>query len=161
MVQTTDIRQFGCCSMVAALLALPSSLAAETLIVFSGAVDDTYVGSGSEGGLGNMILWESDLTSEDGTVIGSNAGTCIQVSDHGNHVCNFIVDHEGQGLRTFTGIQVPDPGVSRLTITGGTGAYEGAVGELRSQPVEDRKRFRFEIDYRLTGRVTLRHGAED
>ena len=48
----------------------------------------------------------------------------------------------------LNGVQRTEPQISTLTIVGGTDDYEGARGTIRSTPVEDRARFKYEIDYR-------------
>lgn len=136
------------------LLALTAVLAAtpalaEKLTLYSDASEDGFVALGKAGGKGDMIVWNSALEVEDGTAVGTNAGFCIRVDEPGNFMCDFIIDHEGHGQMAFSGVQVVEPSTSRVVITGGTGKYQGATGEVLSTPVENRARFRFDIDYRL------------
>lgn len=130
-----------------ALLAAPAS--AEQLTLFSDAQEDGFVALDQPGGKGNMIVWNSALERQDGTVAGTNAGFCIRLDGLGNHMCDFIIDHEGRGQMTFSGVQVAEPGTSLLVITGGTDQYRGAKGSVLSTPVENRTRFRFVIDYQV------------
>jgi hypothetical protein len=133
--------------LAAALLAPPAL--AETLTLFSNAEEDGFVGLGQPGGKGDLIVWNSALETQDRAVVGTNAGFCIRVDEPGNFMCDFIIGHEGHGQMTFSGVQVVEPGTSRVVITGGSGKYQGATGEVLSTPVENRARFRFDIDYRL------------
>ncbi len=136
------------------LLALTAVLAAtpalaEKLTLYSNAEEDGFVGLGKPGGMGDLIVWNSALEVEDGTAVGTNACFCIRLDASGNFMCDFIIDHEGHGQMTFSGVQVVEPGTSRVVITGGTGKCQGATGEVLSTPVENRACFRFDIDYRL------------
>lgn len=133
--------------LAATLSAMPA--AAEKLTLFSNAAEDGFVALEKPGGKGDMIVWNSALETEDGTQVGTNAGFCIRLDASGNFMCDFIIDHEGHGQMTFSGVQVVEPGTSRVVITGGTGKYRGAEGRVLSTPVENRARFRFDIDYRV------------
>ena len=136
-------------TLLALTMLAATPAAAETLTLFSNAEEDGYVKLGQPGSLGDMIVWNSALETKDGTVVGTNAGFCIRLDAPGNFMCDFIIDHEGHGQMTFSGVQVVEPGTSRVVITGGTGKYQGATGQVLSTPVENRARFRFDIDYRL------------
>jgi hypothetical protein len=134
--------------LAAALLSNAAPAAAEWLTLYSLATGDSFIESGREGGVGDMILWNSELQDEQGNRVGTDAGACIRVDAGGNHVCDIILDHEDRGLMNLSGVQLAEPRTSTLTIVGGTGAYEGITGVVESTPVEDRARFRYEIDYR-------------
>lgn len=49
----------------------------------------------------------------------------------------------------LNGVQLVEPETSTLTIVGGTDEYEGITGKIQSTPVEDRARFKYEVDYRI------------
>ena len=129
-----------------ALMAV-TPVAAKDLVLYSNAVDDTYLAAGTPDRVGDQILWNSPLEQTDGTVVGTNAGQCVRVDAPGNFVCTMTLDHDGAGKVVFAGVQVVEPGVSELMITGGTGVYAGARGVILSKPVENRARFEFAITF--------------
>jgi hypothetical protein len=131
-----------------ALLLAAGAAAAEQMTLYNVATGDHFVELGQEGGAGDMILWNSDMEDEAGNKLGTGAGTCIRLDAAGNHMCNLTIQHDGHGTINVSGVQVVEPETSTLTIVGGTGDYEGITGTVRSTPVEDRARFKYEIDYR-------------
>jgi hypothetical protein len=135
--------------MLAAILLLAATpAAAERLTLYSLATGDRFVEFGRQGGVGDLILWNSELQDAQGNKVGTDTGSCIRVDAAGNHLCNIVIDHAGHGKMNFNGVQLTEPQISTLTILGGTDDYEGATGVIRSTPVEDRARFRYQIDYR-------------
>jgi hypothetical protein len=64
-------------------------------------------------------------------------------------MCDLTIEHDGHGTLIVSGVQVVEPATATLTIVGGTGDYQGATGTVGSTPIEDRARFRYEIDYRI------------
>jgi len=124
-----------------------SGAAAETLTVWSAAEGDSFLAAGRTDGIGDLILWHSDLEGEDGTAIGRNAGTCTRIDAEGSHFCSIVIYHDGAGALSFQGVQLPEPAPSRYVIIGGTGSYAGATGELEATPVENRARFRYDITF--------------
>lgn len=135
-------------AICAAILVIAGAAAAEQMTLYNVATGDHFVELGQEGGAGNMILWNSDMEDEQGNKLGTGAGSCIRVDAAGNYMCNMTIDHDGHGTINVSGVQVVEPATSTLTIVGGTGDYQGATGTVRSTPVEDRARFKYEIDYR-------------
>jgi len=117
------------------------------LIVFSVAEEDGFVQFGQPGGRGDVIVWHSDLELEDGTRIGDNAGSCTRLDEGGAFICNMQLSIDGKGQLTFSGVQRTEPEVSEMVINGATGTYLGARGRILSTPVEDRARFRYEIEF--------------
>jgi len=132
-----------------ALLLVAAPAAAEQMTLYSYAAGDHFVEFGREGGIGDLTVWNGELQDEAGNRLGTDAGTCIRVDAEGAHVCTIVIDHEGHGIINLNGVQKPEPRPSTLVIVGGTGAYEGITGSLSSTPVEDRARFKYEIDYRV------------
>ena len=130
------------------LLMAASPAAGEPLTLYGLAADDSFVEFGRPGGIGDMIVWNAELQDEQGNQVGTDTGTCIQVDADGNHVCTMVLDHHGHGILTLSGVQAAEPGTSTLAIVGGSGDYAGATGAVTSRPVEDRARFRYEIDVR-------------
>lgn len=135
-------------AICAIILLLAFDAAAEQMTLYNVATGDHFVDLGQDGGAGNMILWNSDMEDGAGNKVGTGAGSCIRVDAAGNHMCNMTIDHDGHGTLVVSGVQVVEPATSVLAIVGGTGDYQGATGTLKSTPVEDRARFKYEIDYR-------------
>ena len=136
-------------AICAVILLLAFDAAAEQMTLYNVATGDHFIGLGQEGGAGDMILWHSEVQDEAGTRLGVGAGTCIRLDAAGNHFCNLTIHHEGRGAINASGMQAEEPTPSALTIVGDTGDYQGITGTLRSTPIEDRARFKYEIDYRI------------
>jgi hypothetical protein len=136
------------CAALLVVAGVANVAAAEQVTLYNVAAGDHFVDLGQDGGAGNMILWNSDMQDEQGNKLGTGAGTCIRLDAPGNHMCNLTIHHDGHGTIIVSGVQVVEPAASTLTIVGGTGDYQGATGTVRSTPVEDRARFKYEIDYR-------------
>ena len=132
----------------AAVLLLAEAAAAEQLTLYSLATGDRFVELDQAGGAGNMTLWNSAIQDEQGNRLGTGAGVCIRLDAAGHHMCNLVIDHDGHGTINVSGVQVAEPATATLTMIGGTGEYQGATGTVESTPVEDRARFKYEIDYR-------------
>jgi hypothetical protein len=116
-------------------------------------------------GLGDEFVFSSVLLSrEGGSQVGTDGGVCTAVrppqGGGGPTVhCVAAVELERgqitvQGLVTFTDAPTSPP--FELAVTGGTGAYEGASGHLRVQPLN-------ETDSTLTFVLerSARHGGHD
>lgn len=123
------------------------SAQAETLTVYNEATGDSYVRLSQANGIGDKILWNSDMQTADGRVIGTGAGHCTQIDADRNYFCAFIIDLTDRGMISGQGVQKTEPLESSYPISGGTGVFEGIVGEIRSKPVEDRARFIYEVEY--------------
>jgi hypothetical protein len=134
---------------VVAILLVAGAAAAERMTLYSLAAGDRFVDLGQAGGAGNMTLWHSEIQDEAGNKLGTGAGACIRLDAAGNAMCDLVIQHDGRGTINVSGMQVAEPATSTLTIVGGTGDYQGATGTVRSTPVEDRARFKYEIDYRV------------
>jgi hypothetical protein len=132
----------------AAVLLLAEAAAAGQMTLYSLATDDRFVELGQDGGAGNMTLWHSQIQDREGNRLGTGAGVCIRLDAAGNAMCEWVIQHDGRGAINVSGVQVAEPATATLTIVGGTGDYQGATGTVRSTPVEDRARFKYEIDYR-------------
>ena len=134
----------------AAVLFLASaSAAAGQMTLYSLASGDSFIELGGEGGVGDTTVWNSELQDEQRKKIGTTTGSCVRVDAEGNHLCSIVVDHHGHGRMSLHGVQRVEPRASTLTIIGGTDAYQGITGTIRSTPVEERARFRYEVDYRI------------
>lgn len=135
-------------AICAAILLTAGAAVAEQMTLFNVATGDHFVELGQDGSAGDMILWHSELQDEAGNRLGVGAGVCTRLDAAGNHFCNMTIHHDGRGAINASGMQAAEPAPSAMTIVGGTGDYEGITGTLRSTPVEDRARFKYEIDYR-------------
>ncbi|NQY97445.1 MAG: hypothetical protein HRT82_09800 [Henriciella sp.] len=121
----------------------------KSLTVYNDAVGDAYVSLDQEDGIGNQILWHSNMQTEAGDVIGISAGHCTRLDAADNFFCTFNIELDGRGIIAGQGVQRTEPLNSIYPITGGTGEFERITGTLVSRPVEDRARFIYEIAYRL------------
>lgn len=121
---------------------------AETLTLYNDARNDSFVALAQPNNAGDMIIWHSDMQTEDGRKVGTGSGTCTRLDQRGNYFCNFVIDHNGHGILAGSGVQRTEPEPSVFPITGGTGHYQGVTGTMTSIPVENRKRFKYDIDYR-------------
>ena len=122
---------------------------ARSLTVYNDASSDRYVSLSAENGIGNQILWHSDMQTQAGDPIGTGSGHCTKLDTAENHFCTFNIELDGRGIISGQGVQRTEPLDSIYPITGGTGEFEGISGTLRSRPVEDRARFIYEIEYRM------------
>lgn len=148
--QNIQIRNWKLGALSGFTLLLATTMSnAETLTVFNDALSDTFVNFSRPGGVGDSILWNSAIETKAGENIGTGAGTCQRLDYEGNYYCNYVLIHRGHGTLSVSGVQVVEPGQSTFVITGGTGAYLGAKGEVLAIPVENRARFRNDIHYAL------------
>ena len=118
---------------------------APTLIVIEHATTDTVVDLGEEGdsigdllGFGNAVYDESNQTE-----IGSSQGSCVRTAPGGAWECTYSVIRD-EGQLTVEG-PFYDAGPSDLAITGGTGAYATARGQMRLEALRETE-FRFSFD---------------
>lgn len=129
------------------LCLLAGTASAADLVLFSVAENDAFLSVGRPDGAGDKILWNSALELEDGTAAGRSAGYCIRLDAAGTNHCTLTVDHEGHGRMIIQGVEQPEPAPSIMVIVAGSGDYVGAAGEVTVRPVEDRARFRYDIDF--------------
>jgi hypothetical protein len=122
---------------------------AQALTVYNDARGDRYVSLSAEDGIGNQILWHSDMETEAGDRVGTGSGHCTKLDPDETYFCSFNIALDGRGIIAGQGVQKTEPQTSLYPITGGTGEFEGISGTLLSRPVEDRARFIYEIEYRL------------
>lgn len=140
----------GICSIgVLAITGCTSLAQAETMVIYNDSTADSFIRMEQKHGIGDQILWNSTVETLEGDVIGDGAGHCTQVDAAKNYYCGFVVHLEDRGRISGQGVQRTEPFESSFPITGGTGEFEGIVGEIKSTPVEDRARFVYEIEYRI------------
>lgn len=130
--------------------------ATQTIKLFALTVQQAEIDVGTPGfGLGDQFVFSDDLSAQKGSEkIGFDAGVCtiVRLDDHGNTATNQCVAtaslHEGQiaiqGLVTFAGEE--GPGTFVLPITGGSGAYKNARGQVTVETLsETESNLTFEI----------------
>ncbi len=125
---------------------------AETFTVYNDATGDSYVRLGQPNGIGDIILWNSDMQTLEGDVVGTGSGHCTQIDVERNYFCTFVIDLTDRGMISGQGVQKTEPRESTYPITGGTGDFIGIVGEMKSRPVENRDRFSYLIEYQRPSR---------
>lgn len=119
----------------------------KTMTVYNDASGDGYISLDQTDGLGDNILWRSNMETEAGEVIGVGSGHCTQLDSERNFFCSFTIDLDGRGILAGQGVQRTEPIPSTYPIIGGTGEFEGVTGSMMSRPVEDRARFVYQITY--------------
>ena len=121
----------------------------KTMTIYNDASGDSYLAFDLNHGIGDKIVWHSDMQTETGEVIGIGSGHCTQLDAEKNFFCSFNIELEGRGILAGQGVQQTEPTPSTYPIIAGTGEFKGATGTMISKPVEDRARFIYEIRYRL------------
>ena len=130
-----------------ALITGTASAEAKDLTLYNDASGDAYLRFDQENGLGNKILWRSDMQTKAGDVIGTGSGHCTQLDADQNYFCSFVIDLDDRGIIAGQGVQRTEPMPSTFPIIGGTGEFEGITGRMVSRPVEDRARCIYESTY--------------
>ena len=133
----------------ACIASAPSS--PKTMTLYNDASADGYVSHEKTDGLGDKILWRSDMLDVDGDRVGTGSGHCTKLDADENFFCAFTIQLDGRGIISGHGVQLTEPTVSTYPITGGTGEFEGITGEAESWPNEDRSKFIYDLEYRLPG----------
>lgn len=134
-------------------LALSSGAAFAGCMPVAGTIDATVVGGEPLNVLGNVT---GDLAGATrAVVLGQVAGDDGRVTLDLAH--DFVTSNRGSLKTTDSAVWTPVPGregvfhmSTTYTITGGTGAYDGASGQLVNDGVADT----------TTGLVTLRYAGE-
>ena len=119
---------------------------ASTLIVVERATTDTVIDQGEEGdSIGDLLAFGNAVYDEGNeNEVGTSQGSCVRTVPGQSWECMFsIVLDEGQ-------ISVAGPfydaGPSVFSITGGTGAYSTARGQMRLEAISETEfRFTFEL----------------
>ncbi len=123
-----------------------SAVGNETLVVIDRATTDTVIDLGEEGdSIGDLLAFSNAVYDEGNEAeVGANQGSCVRTVPGEAWECMFtIILDEGQ--LTVAG-PLYDAGPSELAITGGTGAYATARGQMRLEATsETESRFTFEI----------------
>ena len=120
-----------------------------TLAVVERASSDATIQTGGEGDkVGNMLTFANEVyDAADKKKVGSDNGFCIRTVTGKAWLCEWtLVLAEGQ-----INVNGPftDEGDSVLTVTGGTGSYAGATGEMDLHP-RDAKGSAYDFVYRMS-----------
>lgn len=119
----------------------------QTMTIYNDASGDGYIAFDRVNGIGDKIVWNSEMQTETGDEIGTGSGHCTQLDAEKNFFCSFVIDLDGRGMLAGQGVQQTEPKPSTYPIIGGTGEFEGVTGKMVSMPVEDRARFIYEISF--------------
>ena len=132
-------KSFGLVSFLVLALALVAGLgvtqwqqarAQETFTVIEHATTDTVADLGDKGdSIGDTLTFANDLyDDQDANVVGSSSGTRWRTKPGKSWECTWTNSLEDGSIV----VQGPfnDAGDSTLAITGGTGKYNGATGEM-------------------------------
>lgn len=119
---------------------------ASTLIVVERATTDTVIDQGEEGdSIGDLLAFGNAVYDEGNeNEVGTSQGSCVRTVPGEAWECMYtVVLDEGQ-------ISVAGPfydaGPSVFSITGGTGAYSTARGQMRLEAISEAEfRFTFEL----------------
>ncbi|MEL6724614.1 MAG: hypothetical protein AAFP81_12155 [Pseudomonadota bacterium] len=144
MTQAAQIASLFC---FAAGVSGIASAEPKSLTIYNDAAGDAYLRFEQADGIGNKILWRSDMQTEAGDVIGTGSGHCTQLDADQNYFCSFVIDLDDRGIIAGQGVRRTEPMPSSFPIIGGSGEFEGVTGTMISRPVEDRARFVYEIEY--------------
>ena len=126
------------CFRIAAALALTAAPAfmasaaqAEEIAVVERATSDAVTDTGAKGdSAGDLLTFSNDIYDKDNkTKLGTDTGWCIRTVVGKSWECFWTLQLE-KGSITVQGPFL-DGGDSRLAVTGGTGAYGGAMGEMK------------------------------
>ncbi len=133
-------KSFGLVSLLVLALVLGAGIgvtqwqqarAQESFMVVEHATTDTVADLGDKGdSIGDTLTFGNDLyDDQDANVVGSSSGTCWRTKPGKSWECtwtNTLADGSIVVQGPFN-----DSGDSTLAVTGGTGKYNGASGEMK------------------------------
>ncbi len=117
-----------------------------TIVVVERATTDTVIDLGDEGdSIGDMLVFANQIYDESNEEqVGSDQGSCVRTVPGDSYECAWTLTlADGQIM-----VQGPylDGKGSVLAITGGTGAYVGAMGQMTARTLSDSEiEFTYEI----------------
>lgn len=150
IAKTRGLAAAGFATVCIALGACTTTLTqSESMTIYNLASDDAFIAFEQPDNVGDKILWRSDVQTKEGLTLGLGSGHCTQLDDEANFFCSFVVDLYGRGMIAGHGVQRTEPEESVFPIIGGTGEFEGIVGEIHSRPVDDRARFVYDLKYSI------------
>lgn len=80
--------------------------------------------------VGDVLTFDQPLLDEAGEPIGNNSGVCVRTRVGHSYQCQWTLTFE-DGTIQVAGRELEE-GASMIPIVGGTGAYAGVSGEMRS-----------------------------
>lgn len=135
-----------------AILALAPGVAPardRTLTVIEHATSDATIDLGPQGDSpGDLLVFHNDVfDARDRRKVGTDQGRCIRIDPAaGSYECAWtVILHGGQLMVEGPYYENRD---STLAVTGGTGRYRGAGGEMRLHSMDNGKKveFAFRLD---------------
>lgn len=130
-------------ALIAARLSAAPAAAKETITVIEHATTDTEVDLGDEGdSIGDALAFGNDVyDADDATVVGSDQGSCVRTKPGKAWDCSItIILSDGSIVVHGPFYDAED---SVLAITGGTGKYSGATGEMELKARDNGTKFEF------------------
>jgi hypothetical protein len=133
---------------IAGVLVGAQALAAESFTLVERALSDTTVDLGAKGdSLGDLLVFANPVYDDKNQVqLGSDQGYCVRVIPGRSWECFWTLTLK-EGQITTEGPFL-DAGDSVLTVTGGTGRYAGAKGQLKLH-ARDAKGTSYDFKYEL------------
>ncbi len=118
--------------VLAAMLFAGCQPAAQTLTVVERATSDTVVDIGPSGdSLGDVLAFGNPIfDAANAQQVGRDEGYCVRTNTGQAWECNWTVLFDSGGSITVEGPFNDDLSDSKLSITGGTGQYKNARGEM-------------------------------
>jgi allene oxide cyclase len=134
--------------LLTGLLSVAPTAAKEEIVVVEHATTDSVVDLGEKGdSVGDTLVFNNEVyDSADANVVGSDQGSCVRVKKGEAYECTWTTTLD-DGSIVVQGPFYDDGRDSTLAITGGTGDYSGATGEmvLKSRDGGDKYEFDFEV----------------
>ena len=113
-----------------------------SVTVIEHATTDAVTNPGQADGTGDVLTWANDVfDAKDSAKVGTDQGYCIRVVAGQSYECNWTTFLPG-GQITVEG-PFYDTKDSTLAITGGTGRFRGARGEMELHSRENGAKFAF------------------
>ena len=131
-----------------ALLLGSAAVAGEKIQLVERALTDTTTDLGAKGdSVGDLLTWLNPVYDAANKVqLGTDQGFCVRVEVGKSWECNWTTILK-DGRITIEGAFM-DAGDSLMTVTGGTGKYAGAKGQMKLHP-RDAKGSAYDFIYEL------------
>jgi len=144
---TSYVKMIGCGAAMAMLISTPS-WAASKMHLIEHATTDAVTDLGDKGdSVGDILTFNNGIFAEDNkTKLGTDNGYCVRTVVGKAWECFWTLSLE-KGQITVEGPFL-DAGDSVLSITGGTGDYHGAGGEMGLH-ARDAKGSEYDFNYSL------------
>ena len=150
-MRKSSLLSMSVASLAAAILTAGSAQAeqTETLALVEHATSDAVTDTGAEGdSAGDLLTFANEIFDKDNAIkLGTDSGWCIRVTPGQSWEC-FWTLMLADGQITVEGPFL-DAGDSVLAVTGGTGKYAGASGEMALHARND-KGTEYDFNYKLT-----------